>query len=129
AHGGLATILWHTRSLSPERLWGDAYARLIRELERRKAWFGTAAQVAAWFRRRRQAAVTKVSVIPAGLRAEVSDPAGGAEQLALRISVPGKAHDGLRSVIVYEAPWTGSQVLHVQSDSSGVAARREVAAL
>ena len=27
-HGGVATISWHERSLSPERLWDDVYARV-----------------------------------------------------------------------------------------------------
>ena len=51
--GGVITLSWHTRSLSPERLWGEFYQKLIGELKNKKAWFGTAIQVVDWFRQRR----------------------------------------------------------------------------
>jgi len=51
--GGVITLSWHTRSLSPERLWGEFYKKLLNELRDRKAWFGTAIQVVDWFRQRR----------------------------------------------------------------------------
>jgi hypothetical protein len=52
-YGGALTVNWHDRSIAPERLWGDFYARLIRELENRGAWFATAANAVAWFQKRR----------------------------------------------------------------------------
>jgi hypothetical protein len=51
--GGVITLSWHTRSLSPERLWGKFYKKLLDELLNRKAWFGTAIQIVDWFRIRR----------------------------------------------------------------------------
>jgi hypothetical protein len=51
--GGVITLSWHTRSLSPDRLWGEFYKKLLEELRNRKAWFGTAIQVVDWFRQRR----------------------------------------------------------------------------
>jgi len=51
--GGALTILWHLRSLAPERHWGRFYCRIIDELRERGAWFGTANQVVSWFRKRR----------------------------------------------------------------------------
>jgi hypothetical protein len=51
--GGVLTINWHNRSLGPERLWGDAYVNLLRELRTRTPWFATASQIVAWFRKRR----------------------------------------------------------------------------
>jgi len=54
--GGCVTINWHDRSIAPERLWADFYAQLVSELKRRGAWFATAAQAVAWFRKRRSAA-------------------------------------------------------------------------
>ncbi len=54
-HGGVVTINWHDRSIAPERLWGDFYERLLRELTCKGAQFSTAAQAASWFRRRRSA--------------------------------------------------------------------------
>src|SRR5206468_4081077 len=51
--GGALTINWHDRSLGPERLWGDAYVNLLRELRGTTPWFATASQTVAWFRKRR----------------------------------------------------------------------------
>ena len=52
--GGALMINWHDRSIAPERLWGDFYIRLVGKLETAGAWFCTAGQAAAWFRRRRE---------------------------------------------------------------------------
>ena len=41
--GGALTVNWHTRSLSPERLWGDFYKELLAEIQTHRVWFGTAA--------------------------------------------------------------------------------------
>jgi hypothetical protein len=53
--GGCITVNWHDRSIAPERLWIDFYRHLVRELERRGAWFATGSQAVAWFRMRRAA--------------------------------------------------------------------------
>jgi hypothetical protein len=52
-YGGCLTIDWHDRSAAPERLWGRIYTDLINELKAQGAWFATAAQAVAWFRKRR----------------------------------------------------------------------------
>jgi peptidoglycan/xylan/chitin deacetylase (PgdA/CDA1 family) len=52
-HGGVATISWHERSLSPERLWGRVYAGVLGLLRARNADVRTAGEVVAWFRARR----------------------------------------------------------------------------
>jgi hypothetical protein len=51
--GGVVTLNWHDRSIAPERLWGGLYVRLVDELTERGAWFATAANAVAWFRKRR----------------------------------------------------------------------------
>ena len=51
--GGCFTINWHDRSTAPERLWGSLYRDLIEDLKNRGAWFATAGQAVAWFRKRR----------------------------------------------------------------------------
>jgi hypothetical protein len=51
--GGVLTVLWHDRSLGPERHWGDFYVRLVDDLKRRGAWFANARAVVDWFRARR----------------------------------------------------------------------------
>jgi len=87
--GGVLTINWHDRSLAPERLWGGGYTELLGRLEQAGAWFATAAQTVAWFRRRRAATFTA----PAAGRVRISLPAGGDDLPALRVRVhrPGGA--------------------------------------
>ncbi len=62
--GGVLTVNWHMRSLAPERLWGPFYRRLLSEIHARNAWFGTMADVAAWFRKRREARFSEVRFEP-----------------------------------------------------------------
>lgn len=51
--GGVATISWHERSLSPERLWDGVYRELLAALRARDASVRPAGEVVAWFRTRR----------------------------------------------------------------------------
>ena len=53
-YGGVLTVLWHDRSHGPERFWGGFYVWLVQELKSLEVWFGTAAQVVDWFRKRRE---------------------------------------------------------------------------
>jgi hypothetical protein len=59
--GGVLTVNWHDRSISPERLWDDFYVSLLEELKSQGAWFPTAAQAVSWFRKRRSATFDSVS--------------------------------------------------------------------
>ena len=53
--GGTFTVNWHDRSIAPDRLWDTFYLDLVRELQRRRAWFATGSKAVAWFRKRRAA--------------------------------------------------------------------------
>ena len=101
-YGGVATILWHTRSLSPERLWNETYIRLISELERRGAWFGAAEAVTSWYRARRQLQLGRPSFTADEARLSIQG-ANANPGFILRVHqpVPGQA---ARS---YDAPWDG----------------------
>jgi hypothetical protein len=57
-HGGVITILWHMRSLAPERLWDDVYASLLKIFDQRKAWITSASEVIGWFDARRSVRFT-----------------------------------------------------------------------
>jgi hypothetical protein len=70
--GGVLTINWHDRSIAPERLWGDAYTKLLKDLREMGAWFPTAAQAVSWFRKRRSAVIEKVERKGATIRLKVS---------------------------------------------------------
>jgi hypothetical protein len=60
--GGCVTINWHDRSIAPERCWGDFYLEMVDELQRKGAWFATAAEAVSWFRKRRSATFEKAGV-------------------------------------------------------------------
>jgi hypothetical protein len=53
-HGGVLTVLWHDRSLAPERLWDQFYLAVLKELSAAQTWFATARDVVGWFRTRRE---------------------------------------------------------------------------
>ena len=59
--GGVLTVNWHDRSLGPERLWGDPYLNLLRDLRSRTPWFATAMQAVSWFRKRRATSFVSVA--------------------------------------------------------------------
>jgi len=73
-YGGAMTVNWHTRSLSPERLWGDFYREFIAEAQKRRVWFGTAGQVVEWFRMRRALRFERVEFTEDGLRLKIESP-------------------------------------------------------
>lgn len=84
--GGCVTVNWHDRSIAPERLWGDFYVQLIEELKVRGAWFATASQSVAWFRKRRAAAFHDVNWKPSRVRVRsVGSPCDDAPNLQLRV--------------------------------------------
>jgi hypothetical protein len=87
--GGVLTVNWHTRSLSPERLWGDFYARLLKEIQTRRVWFGTAHEIVEWFRKRRALRFDSVEFGDAGVRVALSGlDRGPKSSFALRIHHP-----------------------------------------
>ncbi|MEI7635690.1 MAG: hypothetical protein WCJ37_00155 [Syntrophus sp. (in: bacteria)] len=55
---GVITLLWHQRSIGPERLWGDFYSLLIKKLRGANCWFTTAQDAVDWFRIRRSVSFT-----------------------------------------------------------------------
>lgn len=90
--GGVLTLNWHDRSLAPERLWGEVYRDLIRDLKSRGAWFATAGEATSWFRKRRAAEFETNSIEPSGVRANVAvDPDNKVPGLRLRIHKARKA--------------------------------------
>jgi peptidoglycan/xylan/chitin deacetylase (PgdA/CDA1 family) len=83
--GGCLTVNWHDRSLAPERLWGGTYRELIQDLKLRGAWFATASQATAWFRKRRTAVFVGTSEkLGVSSEKEVDDHAVDLPQMRLR---------------------------------------------
>jgi hypothetical protein len=89
--GGVLTINWHDRSLAPERLWGDFYSRVLDELMKHRAWFGTARKIVQWFNWRRETRFGEVKRTgnKLMLTVAVGNDSKLLPQLALRVYIPG----------------------------------------
>jgi peptidoglycan/xylan/chitin deacetylase (PgdA/CDA1 family) len=104
--GGVLTVLWHDRSHGPERFWGDFYVELIKMLKARKAWFGTAAQVVAWFRKRREVTFQSIRGADAMRRIYLCGTPGQViPPFRVRIHATG-SHDGAETRTV-DVAWDG----------------------
>ena len=86
--GGVVTVNWHDRSIAPERCWDEFYVDLVRELKDQGAWFATAEQAVAWFRKRRAAAVEggRLQAWENGGFGEMDDPSA---RIAIAFISPG----------------------------------------
>jgi hypothetical protein len=73
SYGGVLTINWHTRSLSPERNWDSFYEELLDRLKLEGVWFATAKDAVEWFRRRRQIRFEKVEMTSFGVKVKLSE--------------------------------------------------------
>jgi len=119
--GGTLTINWHDRSLSSERLWGEFYSDLIQDLKSRGAWFSTASQATAWFRKRRSAEFETDSSPTGAIRARVAvDQRDNLPALRLRIHAP-------RTLGSISAPGSDSYVDTVVGESMDLRIASEAA--
>lgn len=88
AYGGGLTLLWHQRSLAPERCWGGFYVKLLQRLENEGAWLAPAAEVVRLYRRRR--GVRLEASIDGGALTILPYAEGGVDaRLRLRVRLPG----------------------------------------
>jgi hypothetical protein len=114
--GGALTVNWHTRSLSPERLWGDFYAQLLREIQGHRVWFGTAKEVVGWFRKRRALRFGSVRREDEGMRVALSSPTGRSDPpFTVRIHqptyVPPESEVASCMLVSADHPWNGADGL------------------
>lgn len=90
-YGGVFTINWHTRSLSPERNWDSFYVELLDLLKAERVWFATAKAAVEWFRRRRQIRFEDVEVTSRGVKVKLrATKAPDSPGFTLRVHNPGK---------------------------------------
>lgn len=118
--GGTLTVLWHDRSLGPERFWGDFYIRLVNRLRSMEVWFANARQVVGWFRMRREVSFERLTS-PAGSHRVKLCYRGRkiVPPLVVRVQRPGVSHEqpSTRSGEMpgtEDIPWTGESDLDVQ---------------
>lgn len=110
-HGGVITVLWHDRSLVPERLWQDFYAELLERLSSGPTWFATAQDVVDWFRQRRAIRFTEIRQVGASLDVSLDKvPTDGSPGFSLRVSIAAK-EGGIKHV---ETPLLGRSEIAVE---------------
>lgn len=116
--GGALTINWHTRSLSPERLWGDFYLQLVKEIQEKRVWFATAEKIVAWFQRRRALRFNQVEFREDGLHLKMAGPSvNGQPPFLIRVHNPQSrscAHPN-PSGLYSDTPWKGETELKIAS--------------
>jgi hypothetical protein len=104
-YGGVLTLLWHTRSLAPERQWGPVYTKLLDTIRAHRVWFATARQVVDWFRVRRTASFSSVDVSPGSVQVDLDISRSGEPVPALAVRV----HTDVGRF--YDIPWTGTRIV------------------
>ena len=110
-YGGVLTINWHTRSLSPERLWGEFYKVLLARIKQWKVWFCTAGANAKWFRARRAVRFEAVSH-EEELRLTIDSPLPD-DLPALRVRVYGTGKADHLNTDSQDLAWRGGADLSV----------------
>lgn len=114
--GGVLTMLWHMRSIAPERLWDDFYKRLLGILRENGAWFATASQVVDWFKSRREVTFGETISDNGSLRVQLKHKGNiGDTKLLFRIHVPEASKPGsfpLKKRII-DTPWSGESELRI----------------
>ena len=120
SYGGVLTINWHTRSLSPERNWDSFYLELLDLLKVERVWFATASAAVDWFRRRRQIRFEDVEVTPRGVKVKLrARKAPDSPGFTLRVHHPARAvkmYEQSRSSLGsnwIDAPLTGEPEIEV----------------
>jgi hypothetical protein len=90
SYGGVLTILWHDRSLAPERLYENFYIRILEQLKSHGVWFATASQAVAWYLKRRSITFEKAQFEDKILQLKLRYNDGDIHpRLLLRIHHPG----------------------------------------
>jgi hypothetical protein len=120
-HGGVLTILWHERSLAPERQWGDFYGRLLETLRERSTWFGTARDVVQFFRRRRALTLGEPTFDGRSVLVPVHDDHEGSPEgpaPCVRVHLPGTGN-GRRNYV--DVPYTGGEMMTIELGGERVA--------
>lgn len=117
--GGVLTLLWHDRSHGPERFWGEFYTNLVDVLKSTDAWFATANQAAAWFRRRRDVRFER-SGNSDGIRVfignEEEKEADALPDLCFRVHTSLSAHgEEVGPLLVTDIPWNARTVVEFDS--------------
>jgi len=73
-YGGVLTILWHQRSIAPERLYEEFYINLLNYLKKdHNVWFATGGQIVEWFRKRRNFSFKDIQCFDETVKVKYSD--------------------------------------------------------
>jgi len=89
-YGGVFTINWHARSLSPERNWDTFYLKLLEILKAENVWFASGEQAVNWFTKRRAIHFDDVKFLQNKVQVKLSsNNDNSSPALFLRVHFPG----------------------------------------
>jgi hypothetical protein len=121
--GGVLTVLWHDRSLAPERLWGDFYIQLLHTCGAQRAWVASAGQVVTWFRKRREVVFDRIDKNGNALRIHLhsknsNDRDQSGPSLMVRLWLPRDGTPRENSFLPFfsdriDIPWKGERVIEI----------------
>jgi hypothetical protein len=122
-YGGVLTVNWHTRNLSPERNWDKFCVELLNMLRNQNVWPATCADAVRWFRKRRAIRFDDVRFSSSGVDAKLS--LGDNDELPgaiLRLYYPGRgamkaAHTPCSEHRFVDIPWSGEREVHYVAPS------------
>jgi hypothetical protein len=123
--GGVLTVLWHDRSLGPERFWGDFYVHLVDQLKSMNVWFASAGRIVNWFRRRRDVTFARLESDDGVARIKVCCGGGlMAPPLVVRVHHAAGlgGHDSTRhreTPGFSDRPWTGESIVELRPARAG----------
>jgi hypothetical protein len=87
--GGAVTVLWHERSLAPERQWGWLYGEMLDAFGKEGAWVTSAEKAVAWFETRRAVRFSDVRIQGQEVDVRLRGPASGTPGLQVWVHWPG----------------------------------------
>jgi len=116
-YGGVLTLSWHERSLRPERLWGDFYRWLLKELQANNAWIGNARQIVDWFRWRRSVIFQNCNIQDGKLKIDLLnyDPISK-PGMFIRFHIPSRSKissEGEYTDNIVDLQWNGESAIEI----------------
>lgn len=111
-YGGVLTINWHTRSLSPERNWDEFYIELLKIPKAENVWFANAKQAVKWFNMRRSIHFDEIKLSKDKIQLKLSsNGVSNLPQPFIRVYIPRNnslgREDSCGTGSFMDIPWTG----------------------
>ncbi len=113
SYNGVLTILWHDRSLGPERLWEEFYMTLLGKIKENRVFFSTASEIVNWFRRRRAVTFEDVEIDDNKIKLSLKYDNNGSDQIKEPLAFLRIYHPKLRKPSEQDSLLPGSGYMNI----------------